>query len=127
MHSATASARKQRAYRLGLWAEWACLLLLICKGYRPLARRFRTPQGEVDIIARRGDTLAFVEVKARHSHRAAAEAVSKRQQRRIVQAATEFMARRKDYNRCYGRFDLMLVSPWRLPCHVVNAWRTDET
>ena len=75
--SADPSLRRQ-AERRGRRAEWSCLMLLACKGYRPLGRRVRTPFGEIDLIAARGHTLVFVEVKQRASETAALEAVSAR-------------------------------------------------
>jgi putative endonuclease len=75
------------AFRTGVSAEARAAAFLIAKGYRVLARRFRTPYGEIDIVARRRNLLAFIEVKARASLDEAAYAVTPRQQQRIVAAA----------------------------------------
>ena len=72
-------AQRRVAFRFGLSAESRAAALLIAKGYRILARRFRTPLGEIDIVARRRGVLVFVEVKARDSFDTAAEAIGKRQ------------------------------------------------
>jgi putative endonuclease len=81
------SAGRRAAFRLGLSAERQAAGLLLVKGYRVVARRFRSGVGEVDIVARHGDLLVFVEVKARERLDDAAEAVTPRQQRRIIAAA----------------------------------------
>src|SRR5262245_3568220 len=77
------------AFRTGLSAESRAAAFLIARGYRILARRFRTPVGEIDIVAGRRNTLVFVKVMARNSLDAAAEAVTDRSRQRIV-AAAEF-------------------------------------
>jgi putative endonuclease len=88
-----------------------------------MAKRYRSKLGEIDIIAARGKTLAFVEVKARGSRRAASEAITPRQRERLGRAAADFLARHPRYNRHVLRFDAMLVMPWRWPVHVPNAWQ----
>jgi putative endonuclease len=86
----------------------------------------RSPVGEIDIIARRGGVLAFIEVKARPSYTQAVYAVTKRQQSRIVRAAMLYIARRPGLSELAVRFDVMLVSgPWRPPQHLTDAWRPD--
>ena len=95
------------------------------RGYRILGRRLRSPVGEIDIVARRGAVLAIVEVKARPDSAAAAEAVTPRQQERLIRAAGWVVAGRPDLAAMQVRFDVMLVTPWRWPQHVVDAWRAD--
>ena len=91
-----------------------------------MERRLRSPVGEIDIIARRGDVLAFIEVKARPSHAQAAYAVTKRQQGRLVRAALLYIARRPKLSKLAMRFDVMLVTTlWRPPRHLTDAWRPD--
>ena len=87
---------RQVAFRLGLSAESRAAAFLIAKGYRILARRFRSPVGEIDIVARRRGTLMFVEVKARERLDDAAVAVTVRQQRRIIAAAEAWLAAHPD-------------------------------
>ena len=82
-----AERRRVDADRFGRWAEMRCVWRLRLTGYRVLARRFRSPVGEIDIVARRGGTVAFVEVKARASHDSAAFALTDSQLRRIARAA----------------------------------------
>lgn len=120
-----ARGARQDAYRRGRFSEALCRLVLRLKGYRIVARGFRHPAGEIDIIATRGGTLAIVEVKARGSLAEAAEALGPRQQRRIAAAAAAFLAARPAFAGLAVRFDVMLVRPWRLPHHVANAWRLE--
>jgi putative endonuclease len=119
-------AARRRAQRRGQLAELFCLWHLRLRGYRIVARRYRVPSGEVDIIARRGQVLAAVEVKARSSDAAAGEAVLGRQRRRIARALEHFLATRPDLAALDPRFDVMLVVPRRLPRHLVDAWRVDD-
>jgi putative endonuclease len=118
-----ASAKRRRAWRRGRLAESTAAFLLRLKGFRILARGYKVPVGEIDIIARRGRLIAFVEVKARASIDAAAEAVTWRQRRRIDNAARWFLAQNPEMALCDLRYDLMLVKPWRMPVHIGDAWR----
>jgi putative endonuclease len=111
-----------RAVRTGRWAEALCVWALRLKGYRILLRDFRTPVGEVDIVARRGRTLAVVEVKARATIADAANALGAKQRERITRAAEYLQATLPDARNTEVRFDVMLVVPWRLPVHIMNAW-----
>lgn len=114
--------KRVAAFRVGVSAEARAAALLLAKGYRIAARRFKTGVGEVDIVARRGDTLVFVEVKARPDYDAAAEALLRRQQRRIVAAAEAWLAAHADDVQKNIRFDVVLVVPWRLPRHIEAAF-----
>ncbi len=110
------------AFRLGLSAESRAALWLMAKGYRIAARRWKTPLGEVDIVARRGRTLVFAEVKARERADEAAEAVTERSRRRIIAAAELWLAHRPADAHCHIRFDVVLVTPGKLPQHIANAF-----
>lgn len=110
------------SYRKGLWSESLCCLALRLKFYRILARRHKTPVGEIDIIAARGNTVVAVEVKARSSRAAAAEALSGEQQRRIARALQFFLASAPRHAKADLRFDVMLVAPRHWPTHIKNAW-----
>jgi putative endonuclease len=114
------------AERRGRRAEALCVWILRLKGWRILARDLRLPVGEIDIIARRGDVLAAIEVKARDDRDAAAHAVTPRQRRRIARALAAYIARRPDLARLSPRFDVMLLVRGRLPQHIPAAWREDE-
>ena len=115
-------AERVAAFRLGLSAESRAAMFLIAKGYRILARRFKTPVGEIDIVASRRGTIVFVEVKARESFDAAAEALTARQQQRIVAAAELWLARNPADPQQEMRFDVILVTPGKLPQHIPNAF-----
>lgn len=119
---AEADAQRQVAFRFGLSAESRAAAYLIAKGYRILARRWRSPAGEIDIVARRRNTLVFVEVKARETLDGAAEAVQRRQQRRIIAAAEVWLARNPDDVNGEIRFDVVLIAPRSLPRHIMAAF-----
>lgn len=113
--------KKRDTYRQGLWAEKGAMWLLRLKGYRILQHRFRTPVGEVDIIAKRGNILAMVEVKARPSLTEGLWAVTPFQQRRWERAASFFVMRFPRYREADIRFDLMIQRPWRWPVHLCHV------
>lgn len=113
---------RQAAFRLGLSAESRAAAYLVAKGYRIIARRWRSPVGEIDIVARRRGVLVFVEVKAREVLDDAAWSVTERQQRRIVAAAEAWLARFPEDATRPIRFDAMLVAPRRLPRHIEAAF-----
>ena len=119
------SPERRAAFARGLSAESRAALLLIAKGYRIAARRWKSPVGEIDIVARRRNLLVFVEVKARAGFDEAAFSVTPYQRRRIVSAARAWLARHPDDASCAMRFDVVLVVPWRLPRHMVNAFDED--
>ena len=118
------SPRPERvaAFRLGLSAESRAAFFLIAKAYRIVARRWRTPFGEIDIVARRRRDLVFVEVKARERLDDAAESVTERTRQRIVAAAEMWLAHRPQDAQCAIRFDVILVAPGKMPRHIVNAF-----
>ena len=116
------SLARQAAFKLGLSAETRAAALLLAKGYRVVARRWRSAAGEVDLVARRGRLLVFVEVKARGRFDDAAEAITERQRKRIAAAAEAWLACHDDDVGCDIRFDVVLVAPWRLPQHLPAAF-----
>lgn len=113
---------RQAAFRLGLSAESRAAALLLAKGFRVVARRWRSPVGEIDLVARRGRLLVFVEVKARGRLDAAAESVTERQRRRIAAAAEAWLASHESDMQCDIRFDVILVAPRRIPRHIPAAF-----
>jgi putative endonuclease len=116
-------AAKRAEERAGRTAETVAGILLRFKGYRVLGRRFRGLRGEIDLIARRGSILIFVEVKRRPDVAIAAESVSPRQRTRIIAAAEEFIAARPHLAGLGIRFDAVLVMPGKMPRHLIDAWR----
>ena len=123
LHATRYMLQAKSSYRTGLAAEALCRFALRVKGYRILASRYRSPLGEIDIIAARGRTVALVEVKARASQREAVEAIHHRQRMRLQRAAQDFLARHAFLNQHNVRFDVMLVAGYRWPVHIVDAWR----
>ncbi len=116
---------RQKAWRYGRFAETLAAWHLRVRGYRVLRRGFRAPVGEIDIVARRGSLIVFVEVKARKDRAAAAESITPRQTARIVRAAGAFLQAHPHLGDLDQRFDVILISPWRLPVHLVDAWRPE--
>ena len=114
------------AFKFGLSAESRAAMFLIAKGYRIAARRWKTPFGEIDIVARRRHALVFVEVKARERIDNAAEAVTERARRRILAAAELWLAHHPDDARRNISFDVMLVAPGKMPRHIANAFDTSR-
>jgi putative endonuclease len=117
-----AAPERVAAFQSGLSAESRCAAWLIAKGYRIIARRFRSSAGEIDIIARRRGVTAFIEVKARATLEDAAYAITAHQQRRIIAAAEAFLASHPQYGNDDLRFDAMLIAPGRLPRHLIAAF-----
>ncbi len=114
--------RRQEAYRRGHSSEWLAALALMLKGFRIVARRYRTRLGEIDLIARRGNLVLIVEVKARRTLVDAMEAIVRQSERRIEGAADLWLAKQPDYAKLSVRFDMVAVLPWRWPVHVENAF-----
>ena len=117
-----AGERRRKAERLGHWAELAAAWLLRFKGYRIIARRARTPQGEIDLIAAPGRVIAFVEVKARPSQDEPLEAVTARHDKRIEESPHAWLAGNEHGADHDCRFDIITVSPYLWPKHLVNAF-----
>jgi putative endonuclease len=117
---------RRRAEHLGLTAETRAAWTLRLGLHRILARRFRCHAGEIDLVARRGRTLIFVEVKARDTLEAAIAAVTPRARARILAAADVFVARHPSYADHDRRFDIVAVLPGRWPKHIADAFRGDD-
>ncbi|RJF89785.1 YraN family protein [Oleomonas cavernae] len=117
-------ARRQ-AQRAGRLAEFFAATSLRLRGWRIVARDWRCKQGEIDLVARRGGVVAFIEVKRRDGWTAAADAVSLRQRQRIGRAAAFFLAQHPGLASLQPRFDAILIVPWRPPSHIRDAWRID--
>ena len=116
---------RQKAHRRGHSAEWRAVWRLRLAGYSILARRYKTRLGEIDIVARRGNLLAFIEVKARADFDTATFALRPGQFGRVARAANLFLASHPRYAVCSVRFDAMLVAGlW--PRHLPDVWRAPE-
>ena len=110
------------AYATGVAAESSARGLLESKDYRILAHRYKTKGGEIDLVAKRGDHLAFVEVKRRKTQEEAAYAVVPRQQARIAVAAENFLGEHSELSHCSASFDVILVTPNRGCAHIEQAF-----
>ncbi|MEP3278620.1 MAG: YraN family protein [Stappiaceae bacterium] len=120
-----AKTDRKKAYLRGHMAEWVAVIWLSFKGYRILARRFKTGRGEIDIIARRGNTVAFVEVKYRRSLDEALLAVTVTNQKRIIAASNIWLSGRNNLATCTYRYDIFAVMPRRRPVHLENAFSAE--
>jgi putative endonuclease len=116
---------KRRANRFGRRAEWIAAAWLTLKGYRIVARRFSVAGGEIDIVARRGDVVAFVEVKARPGLDEAATAIGEAKRRRLSSAARVWLTRNPWAMGATLRGDAVWVAPRRFPRHVAAAYLLD--
>ena len=117
-----ATPERVAAFKTGLSAETRAAAYLMAKGYRILARRFKTPYGEIDIVARKRSLIAFIEVKARARLDDAAYAVTPRQQARIIDAAQAWLMAHPEHAEFELRFDAILIAPRRLPRHLLAAF-----
>ena len=114
--------RRQAAERRGHKGEAVAALWLQLKGWRIIARRLRTPVGEIDLVARRGKTVAFVEVKARATAAEADLSLDRNRLRRVAAAVNAVMARHvRDGD--IARIDAVYIVPGRWPRHVENIWQ----
>ncbi|MFE1602913.1 YraN family protein [Methylobacterium sp. ID0610] len=121
-----AAARRRRAtYLRGHGAERLALLALLLKGYRPLARRFAAGGGEIDLVVRRGNVVAFVEVKARPTLDQAAIAIDARKRRAFSRAARAWIGRHPWSAGLTLRADAVFVAPRRWPRHLVSAFELE--
>lgn len=117
---------RRASERHGRFAETVAALFLNLKGYRTIARRFRSPLGEIDLVMKRGGTLVFVEVKARRTRNAAILAITPAARNRLIRAAESFLARHPEAAAMRLRFDIVAVLPRRLPHHIVDAFAADR-
>lgn len=117
--------RRRQAHRQGVLAERIAALVLRLKGYRILARRYHVHGGEIDIVAHRADTIAFVEVKVRPSLDEAATSIDFAKRRRISRAAKTWLAANQWAAPLAWRGDAIYVAPWRWPCHEIAAIELD--
>ncbi len=109
-------------YARGIWAERIAVAVLWVKGYRIRERRYKTSVGEIDIIATRGTTVAFIEVKARATVDAARGAILRGSYTRLVRAAQIYMVKNPKFSQYNQRFDLIAVA---LPASIVHLYNID--
>jgi putative endonuclease len=113
---------RHAAHNHGHRAETIALWYLRCKGYRLLQQRFKTPVGEIDLVMQRGQTVVFVEVKARSKIDDGLYAVTPMQSRRISAAAASYVAHQLHAAPQYQRFDIVVVPSYLWPRHIKNAF-----
>lgn len=112
---------RRKAHGRGLLAEEVAALVLRLKGYKILASRYAIRGGEIDLVARRGDIVAFVEVKIRPTLAEAREAIDAAKRRRMSAAARVWLAANPWAARLTLRGDAVFLAPWCWPCHAVGA------
>lgn len=113
---------RRSSYRTGLAAESRAKDLLEAKNYRILAQRYKTTAGEIDLIAQRGEHLAFVEVKRRKTEDEAAWSILPSQQRRIASTAELFLAGHAEFSQYSASFDVVFVTPEKGCTHIEHAF-----
>ncbi|MCZ2328752.1 YraN family protein [Bartonella sp. F02] len=119
-------SKKQKAFYRGIEAEkWAALWLRM-KGFHIVETRFKTRCGEIDLIARRGNLVLIVEVKARSTLAEAILSIDQMKKKRIESAADIWLARQKDYSLLCIRFDFIAILPWRFPYHIPAFFISDR-
>ena len=114
-------AERQDRYRQGHWAETIAAAYLLAKGHRILARRFKCPAGEIDLIAIRGRRVAFIEVKRRPTQADCEAAITPRLRQRVHRAADLWLAKRPRYQTCDLGFDLIFIVPRSWPIYLKDT------
>ena len=112
---------KKNSYYFGHIGEIIAAIFLLLNFYWLLARRFRTPFGEIDLIAQKKNQLIFIEIKSRNNftHR---EVISTKQKERITSSAQFFILKNKKYQNFYVRFDVIFINKYLIPKHIKNYW-----
>lgn len=123
---APAAPARVAAFHSGIDAESRAAEYLTARGFEILAQRFKSPYGEIDLIARRGKLIAFIEVKARGTLDDAAHAVTLRQRKRIIDTSQFWLAANPGYANFDLRFDALLIARKRLPRHLIAAFDASE-
>lgn len=109
-------------YKKGLLAEWRAAAYLRLRGYKILARRYKTKSGEIDIVASRGQWLIFAEVKQRVDYATGVQAIHTRNQLRVRHAAELYLQAHPQYTGHDMRFDALILTPGRDIAHLEAAW-----
>ncbi|KZL19491.1 hypothetical protein PsAD2_01769 [Pseudovibrio axinellae] len=117
--------KKQVAYRKGLQAELKAEILLRQAGWQILERRYKTKQGEIDLIAEQDQTIVFVEVKARRNVEEGLYAITPRSQKRIANAAREWVSYHNDVVGKTLRFDAVILPRQGKALHFPNFFEAE--
>ena len=121
----SALERRRAPFLRGHRAEWIALLFLVAKGYRPLARRYTASGGEIDLIMMRGETIAFVEVKARGLMNDALSAITSAKRQRFSRAVRAWLSRNDWAADKTWRADAVFIAPQKWPQHIVSAFELE--
>lgn len=121
--NSSGKSTRQTREKLGRNAELLAAIWLRLKGYKILEKRLRLKSGEIDLIAKRGKTIAFVEVKARQTVELGLSSVPDRSWNRIARSAQIWMSHKNQYSDHDWRYDLIIVRPRKLPVHRRDHWR----
>lgn len=121
MPASKPSPERRKRYRAGHTAERLAALYLIATGHRILARRYRTPSGEIDLIARRGRRIAFIEVKYRKTLADCEAAITPRLRHRVRRAANIWLAENPVFQQADLGFDLIFMRPRTWPVRLPDA------
>ena len=114
--------KKIQAYHRGIYAEILAGLYLMFTGWSVLAWRWQCPLGEIDLVAKKGKIITFIEVKARQNEQSALDSITAHQWRRISNAADIFISRQRQYADCSWRFDAIIIVPGKWPKRFKNMW-----
>ena len=116
--------KRKKAEQRGRMAETIAAWFLRLKFYAILARRVKTPVGEIDLVVKRGSWIVFVEVKMRRDKNAMGDALAQVNTRRIIRAAEFYLAGKPDFSSKNLRFDVIFLAPFTWPSHVKGAFET---
>jgi putative endonuclease len=114
--------QNKSTYKFGLFSESIAIVFLMLKGYSIVAKRYKTPLGEIDIIAKKAKSLIGIEVKARRKEFDISDVISAKQKKRIINGIKMFLSKNQKYNDYTIRFDVIAVRPFRIPKHIINSW-----
>jgi putative endonuclease len=120
--SKTPNEKRRAANRRGHRGEALAAFWLQLKFYRIRDRRFKTPLGEIDLVAEKGTTIVFIEVKQRAANADEALTFAAINRERIARAAQLWLVRNPDAVGRDFRFDVILLAPGRWPRHLINAF-----
>ena len=115
------SADRITRYRSGPWAEFKAAAFLTLKGHRILARRFKSPAGEIDLITLKAGRIGFVEVKLRATLEDCEASITPKLRQRVRRASDLWLARNVRYQNHDVGFDIVFVMPWRVPVYLRDA------
>lgn len=116
--------KKKKAYLFGISSEIIVIIILTLKLYKILQWRYRCIYGEIDIIAKKGKNIFFIEVKSRKHYESFSEnLISRKQIKRISNSASFYISRNKHFSNYNARFDLVFISSSFKYKYVANAWQ----